>query len=78
MDLGENTETIYCGKDLQIKLKKSNGLVCEEAYECKIGICEKGECGKNITIPALLLNIIALLAFFGSLIYMIKTLLTKV
>ncbi len=78
MSIGETTETIYCGKDGQIKLKKSNGLSCTESYECKVGACESAVCGRKMTPTVIILNATALLTFFGALGFIIKTLVKPV
>ena len=74
MDIGETTETLYCGKDGNMKLKKSNSIECRENYECKVGICEQNVCGRKMTPTLLMLNITALVIFFGALGYMVRTL----
>jgi len=74
MKIGETTETLYCSKDGNMKLKKSNGIECREGYECKVGMCEQNVCGKEMTPTLLILNITALMIFFGALGYMIRTL----
>ena len=73
MNIGQTSDTVYCSKDGQVKLKKSNARPCEKGYECNVGICDEGKCGKHVTIATLILNIIALILFFGVLFYVIDT-----
>lgn len=54
--------SLYCGEDTKIRTQKENGLPCEEAYECKIGMCDDGQCGKKITPMILAANIGAIVA----------------
>lgn len=49
--------SLYCGKDKKIQAQKKNGEPCGEHYECTIGICEEGTCGKHITWTLLVVNI---------------------
>ncbi len=57
---GKVVQNLYCDSDSTLKSLKSNGLPCGNGYECKIGICENGACGKHITIFALIINLIIL------------------
>ena len=77
LNIGNFTDSVYCSKSRETKLRKSNGLSCEEGYECKIGICEDGKCGKRISVISLIFNIAVLVAFFGSLIYIIEVLIKR-
>lgn len=77
MGVGQATETVYCGRDKAIRLKKSNGLQCISNYECKIGICEEGKCGKKISLGLSIINIVVLVGFFGTLFYIIESILKK-
>ncbi len=49
--------SLYCGRDKRIMTQKDNGMPCEEAYECVIGMCDDGQCGKKITPMILAVNI---------------------
>ncbi len=77
MSIGETTETLFCGKNSQLKLKKPNSLPCAADYECKIGICENNKCGKEMKPLVIGLNIAAMLLFLGSLFYTAKILIRR-
>ncbi len=58
MQTGERAESVYCSDTYKITLQKSNGLSCTYDYECKIGICEEGKCGKSASPGLILLNVV--------------------
>jgi len=61
---------LYCGNDNKIMTQKDNGMPCEEAYECSIGMCDDGQCGKKITPMIIAVNVGAI-AFVLVLVFMI-------
>ncbi len=58
LQAGERVESVYCSDAYKITLQKSNGLSCVYDYECKIGICEEGKCGKSASLGLVLINIL--------------------
>ncbi len=57
LTFGTLVGTLYCGKSgLLVPLKK-NGETCADAYECKVGRCEEGKCGRTMTAGLLAINI---------------------
>lgn len=69
--LGDTIGNLYCAADKTLKPKKSNGELCAQAYECAIGICEQGKCGRHITPFVLIMNLSVLVLLVGILYYLV-------
>lgn len=72
LSAGSIVGSLYCAQDKSLKSQKGIGMPCAASYECKLGICEAGKCGRKITPTAIILNSIFAITAIAAVYYLIS------